>query len=485
MGDQSILKALMAELGQLQTERQKHDLPAGYTVSTNFPHGEGGIFGVMGLDRNLFSTRVVPDGLMRYVPAVPTNETHPIVGYLTGFTAGSGSEPDGSCDDPPRAGQMKSCFQGTAFGRVARSTEVIDLSNVGRVMNRGEYTDLRLLNDPLLSSPELLVPNSIPKSMQGALASEVLGKWIALGVEFEDVLSHMIYTGSPANNTNGGYAEFLGLEGLVTTTHTDVLTGADCPSLASVILDFQYQNVSTAAATLFHYMTAMWRHVNNTARRMNMMPVQWAWVMQDALFHELTDYWPCVYGAYRCNATNNDVSNSVDALTTRMMSDEFYQGKYLLIDGVRIPVITDDAIPQQWNEDDARVPNMGFASDIYLLPFTVKGGVRSIYFEYFDYSGPNAAMSEAIRGNLGNFFWTDAGRFLWYFQQTRTCVDWTAIIEPRLRLLTPHLAGRIESVVAQPLLMPRGPFVDDNYFVDGGNTSTSGIAPYSTGSVYL
>lgn len=484
MGDQSILQALMKELGQLSGERSKHDLPSGYSVSTNYPHGEGGIFGVFGLDRDIFSTRVVPDGLMRYLPATGVNNTHPIVGYLTGFTAGSGDEPEASCDTPPRAGQMKSCFQGSAFGRVSRSTEVIDLSEVGDVMNDAEFLNLNLVNDPLLSDPSLLVPGSIPKSMQGALASEVLGKWVALGVEFEDVLSKMIYTGNPANNTSGGYAEYLGLEGLITTTHTDVLTGANCPSLASTIMDFNYQNVSTAAATLFYWMTAMWRHVQNMARRMNMMPVQWAFVMQDALFHELTDYWPCVYGAFRCSATANDVSNNVDAMAMREMSDMMYQGQYLTIDGVRVPVITDDAIPQEYNGDDARVPNTGFASDIYLLPFTVKGGRRVLYFEFFDFNGPNAAMAEAIRGNIGNFFWSDAGRFLWYFQQTRTCVDWTAIVKPRLRLLVPHLAGRIQHVVAQPLIMPRGAFNDNPYWVDGGNTSTSGLAPYSTGALY-
>jgi hypothetical protein len=94
-------------------------------------------------------------------------------------------------------------------------------------------------------------------------------------------------------------------------------------------------------------------------------------------------------------------------------------------------------------------------------------------------------MAEAVRGNLGNFFWADGGKFLWYFQQVRTCIDWTSIVKPRLRLLTPHLAGRIQNVVAQPLVMPRSPFRDSEYFSDGGNVATSGIAPYSVGALYL
>ena len=42
---------------------------------------------------------------------------------------------------------------------------------------------------------------------------------------------------------------------------------------------------------------------------------------------------------------------------------------------------------------------------------------------------------------------------------------------PRLRLLTPHLAGRIQNVVWTPLQAFREPFHDQSYFIDGGLTT--------------
>lgn len=490
MGDQINVEALGAAIGAAlapyMSERQKHDLPAGYTVSTNKPHGTTGIFGASGIDRDIFSTRVTPTGLLEYLPAIMTNDTNPIVGYLTGFTAGSGAEQETPCDDPPTPGEMKSCFQGSAFGRIARATEVIDFSASGERANRGEYTDLRLVNDPLLSNPELLVPSTVPQSLQGALASEIVGKLYALGVEFEDVLSHMVWTGTPANNVGTGYAEFLGMESLVKTGHTDVLTGASCPSLDSLIMDFQYNKVEDAAATLFHYLTTMWRVTNKNARSMNMMPVQFAFVMVEPLFREIVDYWPCVYASYRCNANANDLSNSTDALTMRMMSDEMFNGRYLQIDGVRVPVILDDSMPVQYNKDDARVGNTCLASDIYLLPLTVKGGRLVTYMEAFNFNAPNAAISEMNQmGGAGSgFMWSDGGKFLWTPRQTLWCFSWAAVIRPRLRLLTPHLAARLENVVACPLVMPRQPFADDPYHTNGGNT-VGDFAQYSVGDLYL
>ena len=70
----------------------------------------------------------------------------------------------------------------------------------------------------------------------------------------------------------------------------------------------------------------------------------------------------------------------------------------------------------------------------------------STFFEYFDYSAMNGVMQAIRDGMLQNEFWSDGGRYLWTTQRTLWCVDWAAKIEPRLRLLTPHLAGRIQNV---------------------------------------
>lgn len=464
------LVELIAEKMQGNTA-YKHDLPSGFTLTTNFMHGPSGIFGTAGAEQDVFATRVKPRGLLSVLPAVGTVDTNPITYYLTGFTDESGDEPSTVCAECVKAGNMKSCRQGTTFGLICRETDELNISEVGRRVNRGEMTDLRLVNDPLLNDSSLWVPTSVPKSTQQVLNREVLARWLTLGVAFENKLAGLVWTGNPANNVGTGYAEYLGLESLVATGHTDVIDQTSCPSLDSDIKDMNYLSVENDAQTIFHYMEMVYRYVRHNAETMGFMPVEWAWVMKDSLFRKLADYWPCIYASARCNATDNDVNNNVDGLRMKMMSDEMYTGRYLQIDGIRIPVILDDAIPYEHNGTNGDLPSGTFASDVYLLPFTVRGGQQVLYMEYFDYSATNGVMQGIMDGRLTNDYWTDGGRFLWTTSRTKWCVNWSAKIEPRLRLKTPHLAGRLENVVWSPLQEFRSPFPTDGYFVDGGLTT--------------
>lgn len=473
MGTIDYAQLAAAMLDQASSQKAlKHDLPAGFSLTTNYMHGPTGIFGVAGVERDVFSTRVRGQGLASALNSVGTVDTNPIQAYLTGFTDESGDEADGVCDEPPEAGEIKSCMQGTVFGRVSRKTEALEINTVGRRTNRGEFMDLQLVNDPLLEQG-FFVPSSVPSSTASVLNREVLARWLMLGVAFENKLSKMLYTGTPVNNSaNGGYKEFYGIESLVKTGHVDVITQTSCPSLDSYIVDFNYASAEDSAYSLFYTLQQMWRYVNNNASTMGMNPVRWAWVMPQALFRILTEYWPCVYATGRCGQAGdipaNAPSSNVDAMAMLQMSNSMYNGMYLEIDGVQIPVIVDDYMPVDTNAENANVPVGSFASDIYLIPFTVRGGRQVTYLEYFDYSAANGVMQGISDGRLGNEFWTDGGRFLWTFSRTNWCVSWVAKIEPRLRLLTPHLAARLQNVLYSPLKPMRMPHPDDHYFVNGG-----------------
>lgn len=473
-----LVEALVERAGQKGVQL-KHDLPAGFTLTNNFMHGPTGIFGAAGLEQDVFSTRIVPRGLMAALPAFGTVDTNPIIPYLTGFTDESGTEADAVCDDCVVAGDIKSCFQGTVFGRVCRETAPLELNRIGQRVNRGEYTDLRLVNDPLLNSNPLMVPASVPHDVATVLNREVLARWLTLGNAFQNKLCPMIFTGTPLNNSaNGGYAEFYGLESLVSTGHVDVLNRTSCPSLDSDIKDANYARVETQAQAIFQLMQMIYRYVKHNAEQMGFMPVQWAWVIKDSLFRTLTDYWPCVYASGRCAANNLQVSNNTNAMDMVTMADAMYTGRYLLIDGERIPVVVDDCIPYDSAAENANLIPGQFASDIYLIPMTVRGSRAVTYMEYFDFSATNGVMQAIADGHLTNEYWTDGGRYLWTFSRTNWCVNWKAKIEPRLRLDTPHLAGRLQNVVWQPLQMLREPLNDQHYFVDGGNTYRSN-APYT------
>jgi len=473
MGTKDELISALAEMIDQKRTGYKHDLDAGFTLSTNWMHGPSGIFGTAGAERDVFATRIKPRGLLSVLPARASVDTNPITYYLTGFTAESGDEPDTACETCVKAGNIKACRQGTVFGLVCRETDELNLADIGQHTNRGEMFDLRLVNDPLLNDAPLWTPGSVPKAMQDVLNREVLAKWMTLGVAFENKLAGLVFTGNPNNNVGTGYGEYMGLELLVNTGFVDVIDHTSCPSLSSDVKNMNYMSVEDNAATIFAYMTMVYRYVKHNATQMGFMPVQWAWVMPDSLFRRLTEYWPCVYASSGCNATANDISNNVDGMAQKRMQDEMYTGNYLLIDGQRVPVIIDDAVPVFTNATNGNVPVGSFSSDIYLLPFTVRGGQQVLFMEYFDYAATNGVMQGIRDGRLTNDYWTDGGRFLWTTRRTDWCVIWKARIQPRLRLLTPHLAGRLNDIVWSPLQMLRAPFNADAYFVDGGVVTSS------------
>jgi hypothetical protein len=476
---EQVQRALLELLGGTAGQpRQKHDLTAGFTVTTNLMHGVNGIFGAAGVDPQVFSTRVKPTGLSAVLPSRPSNDTHPIVGYLTGFTDDeAAAEKNGVCDDPLAAGNLKSCFQGSAFGRVERKTATIELNKLGERVNRGEFDDLMLVNEPVVTS-DFGTP-SLAGTFGSAFRSELNARLMTLGVAFQNKIGGMNWTGNPVNNSvGGGYSEYNGLELLVTTTHTDVLTGVSCPSLASDVKNANYRTVESQAADIFSYLTMIYRYVKHNARTMGFDPVNWFLTMRGDLFQQLTDYWPCVFATYRCAGSAGN-PNGTDALTMRQMAMDMQNGYYLMIDNVRLPVVIDDFIPEATNTNNARVPSGSFASDIYLLPQSVRGGISTLFYEYFDFTGANAALQAVQEGRLSNTWTTDGGKFLWTNQQTLWCVEWMAKIEPRLRLLTPHLAGRLQNVMYSPLQHFRDPDPASAYFVDGGNQTVANSPYYS------
>lgn len=453
----------------------KHDLGA-ISITTNYMHGQGGIFGVPGLERDVFATRVKPHGLMQILPAKGTVYEQPLVAYLTGFTDDqNAAEKSAVCDTPLTAGQMKSCLQGALFGRIERKTEQFEVNKALRLMNRGEMIDLRLVNDPLLEGG-LSVPSSIPREAAGVLNRQVLALWMNLGVALERKIGPLVYTGTPANNTvGGGYAEFHGLETLVGTGKIDVITGTACAALDSDLRNFGYKRIDSNASALVAVLTSQVRNIDDIASRTGLDPVEHAFVMKRNQFDAIADVWPCAYGTFRCasgGVTDPAITQLViDGMAQRHMAEEIRNGRYLIIDGRKIPVIIDDFIPEDSQINNANLASGCFSADIYYLPLTVRGGIVSTFFEYYDFSATDGVMRAIQDGHLTNDYWTDAGRYLWTVQKTGWCVEWWAKIEPRLRLLTPHLAARLQNVAYCPSKHFRDDDPTSPYFADGGSTS--------------
>ncbi|MFA5715312.1 MAG: hypothetical protein WC998_06210 [Candidatus Paceibacterota bacterium] len=479
MPKRSIVDQFFEEFEQRQKERGQKVVASG-TVSTNYMHGPGGIFGVSGLEQDLISSRVQPRGLAGMLRSIPSVRTNPLFAYLSGFTAESEpGDSDGVCDNCPTAGNAKSCIQTAQFGRYCYKTKELNLTTVGLQADRGEFLDLRFVNDPILQQMGGMLNMNISGSPD--LAREVLMAWVAVGVALQNVLTRQVYVGNPANNnTGGGYREYPGLDILISTGKVDALSGTACPSLDSDVKDFNYSLVCNGTNDIVEYIAYMFRYLRHNATRMGFDPVEWVITMRPELFYEITSCWPCSYLSYRCqtrDTANIDVVPSLDAGDAIKMRDDMRNGSYLLIDGMKVPVIEDDGILEEVEGDDESIESGQYASNIYFVPLSVKGGYGTTYFEYKDYS--KTLLQAAADGRMSEMYWTDGGRFAWTKDNKNWCAIWEALIEPRLILRTPQLAGVIQNVRYQPLQHTRQPFPSDPYFKDGGATYRPGPSLYS------
>jgi hypothetical protein len=162
------------------------------------------------------------------------------------------------------------------------------------------------------------------------------------------------------------------------------------------------------------------------------------------------------------------------------MRDDMRNNLYLIINSKRYPVILDPCIPEDNNADNGTIPVGGFASDIYIVPFSARGGtLRTLYWEYFNYrNGPMQAVQDS---RAGTFFWSDAGVFLWHLKPPDNwCVEMICKTEPRLILRTPQLAGRLTDVAYVPLQHVNDVLPSQDYWVNGGvATGRPAPSPFS------
>lgn len=453
---------------------------AGYRATSSTPStlsyaGPNSLFGALGLERDVISTRVQAFGLADQLPVQLNNTLWPQFAYFTGFAASTGSEPNGVCDDPPTAGPGAVCIQTAQFGRFSRQTRVLDITHMRQQINRAEMTDLTLLNGPLVGGMGgLAIPGSAGRDFN--IRNEAYMRMLEVGNEFQIWFGRQIYEGNPANNTGGGgYREFPGLDILIGTGHVDANTNTTCPSLDSVISDFKYGNISTTPAAMTNFiagLTQLMRYMRTKAAGQNMGDVNWALVMRPGVFYELTAAWPCNYATYRCITTPN-IANAVvnvDGMDMAQMRDAMRQGSFLTIDGVNIPVIQDNMIREDSNTTNASVTNGSFASDIYLLPLSVRG--RAVLFwELFNFSEGLGDLA-ALAPGAGSYYWTDGGRYLWHLKPPANwCIQVMGLVQPRIILRTPHLAARITNVAYQTVMHEPDPVSTDGYFVRGGVTT--------------
>lgn len=460
----------------------------GSTTPGQAIHGSTGLFSEPGLEQDMFSTVITPmQGLASALPVQPQGSSRPadpqyggfdapLFGVITGVTdEGDVTEPTDYCDDQPEGGLLELCILTAPYGRIGRGFK-IQLDEVGRLVNRGEQTDLQVLN-PLLNTPNpFSYPSNIPNGAGGALMNELNARMIVAATQLQRKVAPIIWQGNP-NLTQGqsGYQEFTGMETLVNTGKVSI-DGIACPAADSHILNFDFELINGAGRDIARYLDNAIYYATDQAQKMALDPVTFAFVMREDQFEELTRFYAVRYYQQVLAATLGDAGASqggrylLNGTEMTDMREQMRQGQFLPVRGQRIPVLIDNSIPEKNSTTNAELAAGQFAADIYCVPMTVMGGRPVLYWEFFNQA--NGQANQLVNFMQDPFVrWTDGGIFEWRYRQRNGCYEADFTMRPRIILRTPFLATRIQDVSYEPLTHSKQWEPDSDYFFAGGATN--------------
>lgn len=454
---------------------------AGTSNSAQLLFGNTGLFAVFGLESDIITAYVRPDGLSselaRRGHIFATTIEQPVLGLITGIQDDGAAAVANPCSDAP-TGYLKACNLFFQSGRLQFDTATVEFDKIFTQLNSGVNTDLRL-RGRLLGVSEADFPRGLTEDQVVKLVfmSEMVkvGMLMARGTTNQMGLTRQNWQGDIANNTaGGGYKEYPGLDSQITTGHKDATTGTACPAVDSDVKNFNYASIYSSNANgvpnITWYLSTLENYLRHNAVRMGLDPVEWVVVMRPEMWDELTQIWPIAYntnrGAQILGTTAGNVHLTLDATDMTAQRDAMRRQMMLAINGRDYQVVTDDGINEQVNGDNASIPAGSYASSIYMVPMTINGGFPVTYLEYYDYR-VGMQQIQALMGK--QTWWTDGGSFSWALDPIiKWCTKMSAKTERRIVLRCPALAGRVDNVLYSPLQHMRESFADSPYLHNGG-----------------
>lgn len=457
-----VLNETFERQNEVLKEAQDKIKTANTALNAQKLHGTYGLFSTPGLDRDVITALIRPQGIAPSLPLFPSTVEDPRFGAITGVSAPSGAEPTVACNDAPTS-YMTVANLTAKFGLLRRDTNTIDITKTMLQVNRGEMRDL-MLRGKLLGMTGLQ-----PSEINDADVLTVMTKseMVLAGISAERKLAVDMWQGTVAAGT------FPGLDQQVATGQKDADTGTLVPALDSDIKSFAYDKVGGTGRDIVEYLSSQIWFLKYNAMNMGLDPVDFVIVMRPELWYELSAVWPLAYNSTRQTVpTGNTVF--VDGRANVQDRDAMRQSMRLTVNGESYPVIVDTGIFEHNNVNNANLKAGEYASSIYVLPLNVNGSFPVLYREYLDY---RAASRETalLRGN--ELFWTDSGVYSWAIEQIKWCYKLAMRTEQRVILRTPQLAGKIQYVKYSPLAHLRQPNPTDPYSVAGGVSMRSYTAP--------
>lgn len=448
------------------------------------PAGTIALFGAPGVNPRMFQTIINANGsfekALRFRPSQYIRER---VEILTGITASQGTNPSTTCGDGMRPGELKVCMQDYEFGQEIANTNTVSGPDQGLYFTRADV-DRELVSDANDFGP------FVPDLFTGArnINSQSYKQFRTLAQALMLSNAKVLWQGnrSAAPTGTGSFDFFVkqpdGLDRMIKTGYTDVVSNVACAAADSRVINFNANLTGTSAnfGSIVDALTDMFTGIEMDVSGgqggdgMGYVNNMWAIVIHPRMWRPLTRLWPCAYQTVGCATLNDSAGQKliINAENQREMQEQMYQGRYLMIDGMRIPVLF------SWGISNPNVGLDTYTSSIYIVPFTV-GGEDVTYVEYFNHGNEQQeAWYNALNGNpdtrvLNGGFWRSERRM------KAGCLEYQFWSRWRLTFRAAFAAGRIDNVTYQDRTRMRSPYIGESYYADGGQTSRGAGSLYS------
>lgn len=454
---------------------QKNDPSSATATASSVLHGQSftnanqlGLFSRPGVRPERFSALMRPNSMARLLRPQKSEYINEIIEILTGQTVGTGNNATDWCAPGPLAGALKTCAQIYPFGNFKMNTRVVPLQEVGQRVNRADVNAV-ILNNPPEDNP--LIPDMayrFPNGQQDQFALEFFN----LGIEMERQLEKEMWQGVVGTDSGirGWWKDMNSLSALVKTGYADAYGGALCPAADSTVVSWNAdvgatvsnRSIVTAFSDTYYAMTDL-------AEQVGMGGTEFGFFMRKEQFRAITQTWACTYLTSRCQSSNAGQPILVTGEEQTRLRESMQNGRYLLIDGMEVPVYFTDGIPlEQLGGGAAKV----LRADVFLLPLRWNGRPL-INLEYHDMGNEAAQI-------LANAVYTSAvflnnGMYLLTKNEKEGCVEFSLSSKMRMFLEAPFLSARIDDIsfTYQAPTRSADPAVTFNGYANGGTTYRS------------
>lgn len=464
----------LARMGVLDLSalRRKNDPASTSLANTQAPHGFNaggtgtarGLFAGAGVRPEMFSAIQQPRSIMGVLPLRRSEFANETVEVLTSQAGNQGTDADGFCGNPPAAGDLAVARQVRVFGKWMMRTQLNAIPELGK---RVDYADLeRVIQNAAPSDPFFPAVVQSLVNTRDPLAFELY----KLGTAARRATSRVAWTGvggANATNNDGYFSEFSGFDTLVKTGYTDSVTSAAVPALDSIVVNWNADVAATVAGS--NIVARLHDLYYSSVERASAvgMSVRHVFAMTPQMFRALVDVYACSYATYRCVGTNAGDPVTRDGMAVQQLRAEMMTGRYLLVDGVPVPVVVDDGIPMT-----RALATDPFSTTIYLIPIEDDAGVPLTYLQYFPMDNEFALRYVGFVNSDKVAFLND-GLFIVGERSTGLCVEYHMAMQARLMLETPWLAARIDNVQFAANDFTRQPNPGDPLYAGGGRTTGS------------